>query len=139
MENIVAIANTVPVGVAGRHAIAAVVEDAAHQDGGGGAQLSRPGVLCEQGVDSTCISLATMMIPDETPCCVRAQQSASGASIPARQLQRLERLCKIRFVDVRCSSLNIKYRKECKNNPRAEALKRLQMVKRVSPGGLRTA
>jgi hypothetical protein len=49
MGDIVAIANTVPVGVAGRHAIAAVVEDAAHQDGGGviEAQLSRPGVLCE--------------------------------------------------------------------------------------------
>ena len=35
MGDIVAIMDAVLVGVAGRHAIAAVVEDAAHQDGGG--------------------------------------------------------------------------------------------------------
>jgi Transposase len=54
MGDIVAITNAVPVGVAGRHAIAAVVEDAAHEDGGGviEAHLSCPGVLCEQSLDS---------------------------------------------------------------------------------------
>jgi hypothetical protein len=54
MGDIIAITNAVLVGVAGRHAIAAVVEDATHQDGGGAieAHLSCPGVLCEQGLDS---------------------------------------------------------------------------------------
>src|SRR5262249_22274936 len=42
MGDIVAIANTVLVGVAGRHAIAAVVEDAAHQDGGRGFKAGPP-------------------------------------------------------------------------------------------------
>jgi hypothetical protein len=52
--DIVAITNAVLVGVAGRHAIAAVIEDAAHQDGGRAieAHLSCLGVLCKQALDS---------------------------------------------------------------------------------------
>jgi hypothetical protein len=54
MGDIVAITNPVLVGVAGRHAIAAVVEDAAHQDGGRffNADSPRPSVLGKLGLDS---------------------------------------------------------------------------------------